>query len=144
MNKIRTRICYSCGEEKFMDHELEKKLGTSIPVCPRCILRPFWNWMKSSIMKRQLNPNDVQLGGKKALMFDSAICRSMLVRLRPYNCSIIAIHIHLSYQGPVLTLDQYPFHVKQIDYSIGEQWIACFYLPWTYKSRFLLYYIYSN
>ncbi|MGA6991498.1 MAG: hypothetical protein WBX81_13840, partial [Nitrososphaeraceae archaeon] len=38
VSKSRTRICYSCGEEKFMDYELEKKLGTTIPVCPRCYI----------------------------------------------------------------------------------------------------------
>ena len=31
-------MCYSCGEERFMDYELEKKLGISIPVCPRCYI----------------------------------------------------------------------------------------------------------
>ena len=38
VTKIRSRICYSCGEESFMDYELEKKLGTSIPVCPSCYI----------------------------------------------------------------------------------------------------------
>jgi hypothetical protein len=38
VSKTRTRTCYSCGEEKFMAYELEKKLGTAIPVCPRCYI----------------------------------------------------------------------------------------------------------
>lgn len=35
VSKIRRRIRHSCREEKFMAYELERKLGTTIPVCPR-------------------------------------------------------------------------------------------------------------
>ncbi len=56
MSNIRTRICYSCGGERFKDYELEKKLGTSIPVCPRCYITAILELDRENFKtKRQLN-----------------------------------------------------------------------------------------
>ncbi len=57
MSKIRARICYSCGEEKFMDYELEKKLGTTIPVCPRCYITAILELDKELQNESQSNPS---------------------------------------------------------------------------------------